>query len=157
MAAEIVRRLAAALLLAVPPPRSTPTRSQHAKPGFEIAVHGDGLVDDDLEQALLPIKWMLAFYIGGMGAKEKNFHLNLIERLGFGDEADERAGALPRGQARRGGGGGARRARRRDLARRPAGRASASASQAWKASPVTTLLCGTRDANALKVIAEAVR
>src|SRR5262249_35443139 len=59
----------------------------HAKPGFQIAVPVTVSMNDDLEQALLPIKWMLAFYIGGMGAKAKNFHLNLVERFGYADAA----------------------------------------------------------------------
>src|SRR5207253_4986015 len=52
-----------------------------ARPGFEIACPATVSLNDDLEQALLPIKFMLAFYIGGMGAAAKNFHLNLIARL----------------------------------------------------------------------------
>src|SRR3954453_3567678 len=62
---------------------------RHARPGFEIACPVQVVVADDLAQALLPIKWMLAFYIGGMGAAAKNFHLNLIGRLGFESEARE--------------------------------------------------------------------
>src|SRR5207244_12505403 len=58
-----------------------------ARPGFEIACPATVSLNDDLEQALLPIKFMLAFYIGGMGAAAKNFHLNLIARLGFEAEA----------------------------------------------------------------------
>jgi len=58
-----------------------------ARPGFEIACPVTVSLNDDLEQALLPIKFMHAFYIGGMGAAAKNFHLNLIARLGFEAEA----------------------------------------------------------------------
>ena len=45
-------------------------------------------VNDDLETALQPIKYMLAFYIGGMGAKKQNFHANLVRRMGYGDAVD---------------------------------------------------------------------
>ena len=31
---------------------------------------------------------MLGFYIGGMGAKNQNFHKNLMGRMGFEAEAD---------------------------------------------------------------------
>ena len=38
---------------------------------------------DDLEQARLPVKQHLALYIGGMGAREKNFYNDYAKRLGF--------------------------------------------------------------------------
>jgi F420-dependent oxidoreductase-like protein len=59
----------------------------NVKPGFEIACPVTVSMHHDLATALLPIKWMLAFYIGGMGAKEKNFHLNLVGRFGYEREA----------------------------------------------------------------------
>src|SRR4029079_7814104 len=34
-------------------------------------------------QALLPVKMMLGFYLGGMGAKSTNFHVDLLNRMGF--------------------------------------------------------------------------
>lgn len=46
-------------------------------------------INDDLEQALLPVKFMLAFYIGGMGARKKNFHANLVTRFGYGAEVEK--------------------------------------------------------------------
>ena len=45
------------------------------------------ILGDDVEKAMLPIKMSLAFYLGGMGAKEKNFHLDLMERMGYGEAA----------------------------------------------------------------------
>jgi F420-dependent oxidoreductase-like protein len=125
-----------------------------ARPGFEIACPVTVSVHDDLEQALLPIKWMLAFYIGGMGAAAKNFHLNLIARLGFEGEARrvqqlflegrraEAAAAVPD-----------RLADEISLAG-PAARIRDRLA-AWQASPVTTILAGTRDPAALRVLAEA--
>ena len=59
-----------------------------AKPGFEIACPVTVNVNDDLAHALLPVKYMLAFYIGGMGAKKQNFHANLVRRMGYGDAVD---------------------------------------------------------------------
>ena len=82
-----VRRLAAALLLAVPPEVYAESL-RGAKPGFEIACPVTVNVNDDLATALLPVKYMLAFYIGGMGAKKKNFHANLVRRMGYGDAVD---------------------------------------------------------------------
>jgi F420-dependent oxidoreductase-like protein len=124
------------------------------RPGFDIACTVTVNVNDDLAQALLPVKWMLAFYIGGMGAAEKNFHLNLIARMGFEAEARrvqqlfldgkraEAAAAVPD-----------RLADEISLAGSPA--RIRDRLQAWKASPVTTLLAGTRDVGALRLLAEA--
>ncbi len=56
------------------------------KPGFEITATVTTVVAP-LEQALTWAKVPLAFYIGGMGAKDKNFHLDLIGRLGYAEEA----------------------------------------------------------------------
>jgi F420-dependent oxidoreductase-like protein len=57
------------------------------KSDFEIAAMVNMYVNDDLEAALMPVKYMLALYLGGMGAKSDNFHKNLMGRMGFGDEA----------------------------------------------------------------------
>src|SRR5271166_1980465 len=40
-------------------------------------------MDDDLEKARLPIKQNLALYIGGMGARNKNFYNDYAKRLGY--------------------------------------------------------------------------
>jgi len=60
-----------------------------AKPGFEIAASAFINVSQDVETALLPVKAMLGFYIGGMGAKKRNFHKDLMARMGFAKEADK--------------------------------------------------------------------
>lgn len=128
---------------------------RQAKPGFDIAATVTVNVNKDLEQALLPIKMMLGFYIGGMGAREKNFHLNLIERMGYGDAAQqvqqlflagkraEAFAAVPNALADE-----------ISLAGPP--ERIRDRLQAWKASPVTTLLAGTRDPVALRLLAEAL-
>jgi hypothetical protein len=46
------------------------------------------VVNDDVQAAIDVVKWYLAFYIGGMGAKSKNFHLDVVSRLGYGEEAE---------------------------------------------------------------------
>ncbi len=58
-----------------------------APSNFEIACPVTVVINDDVDAALSMVKWTLAFYIGGMGAKDQNFHLNVIGRMGFGDEA----------------------------------------------------------------------
>jgi alkanesulfonate monooxygenase SsuD/methylene tetrahydromethanopterin reductase-like flavin-dependent oxidoreductase (luciferase family) len=53
---------------------------------FEIAPLVQLSMDDDLEKARLPIKQMLGLYIGGMGARGRNFYNDYARRLGY--EAD---------------------------------------------------------------------
>ncbi|MCL4103921.1 UNVERIFIED_CONTAM: hypothetical protein GTU68_034783 [Idotea baltica] len=60
-----------------------------AKPGFEISAMALVNFNDNLEEALYPVKAMLGFYIGGMGSKTRNFHKELMARMGFSDEAEE--------------------------------------------------------------------
>ncbi|GLZ07747.1 LLM class F420-dependent oxidoreductase [Actinomadura sp. NBRC 104412] len=55
--------------------------------GFEIAATVTTIVTDDLASALEFAKIPLAFYIGGMGARDRNFHLDLIGRLGYAEQA----------------------------------------------------------------------
>jgi len=38
---------------------------------------------DDLDESRLPIKQNLALYIGGMGARDKNFYNDAAKRLGY--------------------------------------------------------------------------
>ncbi len=44
-------------------------------------------MDDDLDAARLPVKRNLALYIGGMGAREKNFYNDYAKRLGYEEAA----------------------------------------------------------------------
>jgi F420-dependent oxidoreductase-like protein len=125
------------------------------KPGFEIVCPVTVNVHEDLEQALQPVKWMLAFYIGGMGARGRNFHADLVRRMGYGDAVDkiqqfffegkraEAAAAVPDQFADEISLVGSP-ARIRDRL------------QAWTTTPITTILAGTRDAAALRVLAEAL-
>ena len=46
------------------------------------------VVGDDLESCRAPVKMMLALYIGGMGARGKNFYNDYAKRLGYEKEAD---------------------------------------------------------------------
>ena len=60
-----------------------------AKPGFEIMQGVAMNVCDDVAEGLIPVKNNLALYIGGMGAKQRNFHNELMQRMGFEKEAAE--------------------------------------------------------------------
>jgi F420-dependent oxidoreductase-like protein len=125
------------------------------RPGFEIPVTVNVSLGNDLAQALTPIKWMLAFYIGGMGARGRNFHLNLIERMGFGDAARRVQALFLAGK------------RTEAVAAVPdqladeislAGPADRIRDRlaAWRESPVTALLAGTRDVHVVRLLAEAL-
>jgi F420-dependent oxidoreductase-like protein len=56
---------------------------------FDIAPSVTVVIDDDLEPAYNQIKPVLALYIGGMGAKGKNFYYDLACRYGFEGAAEE--------------------------------------------------------------------
>ncbi|HBZ70260.1 MAG TPA: LLM class F420-dependent oxidoreductase [Deltaproteobacteria bacterium] len=123
------------------------------RPDFEIACTVTVIVHDDVQQALNMAKPYIAFYIGGMGAKEKNFHLDLIARFGFAQEA--------------------RRVQELFLSGKRAEAIAAVPEQlvdeitlvgpkerirdrlgAWKESPVTSLLVGSQDPNVVRFMAE---
>ena len=55
----------------------------NAKADFEVTQGIVVNITDDEEKGLIPVKHMLALYIGGMGAKDRNFHKELIGRFGF--------------------------------------------------------------------------
>src|SRR5688572_28105103 len=54
----------------------------HAKPNFDVACPVQVVIAPTREEGLIPVKWTLTFYIGGMGARGKNFHRELIGRMG---------------------------------------------------------------------------
>ncbi len=56
--------------------------------GFEIAAVASMIPGDDIDQCADFMRPMLALYIGGMGAKGKNFHKDVFVRMGFGAECE---------------------------------------------------------------------
>ena len=44
---------------------------------------------NDLEQCMAPIRSSMALYIGGMGARDKNFYNNYAKAMGFDEAAIE--------------------------------------------------------------------
>ena len=54
---------------------------------FDVAPFVRVIVGDDVAQCMLPIRENMALYIGGMGAKGKNFYTDYATRLGFGEAA----------------------------------------------------------------------
>jgi F420-dependent oxidoreductase-like protein len=55
--------------------------------GFLVAPMAQVKVCDDVAEGLLPVKMMLGFYIGGMGHAARNFHADLMARMGYEEEA----------------------------------------------------------------------
>jgi len=54
---------------------------------LDIAPFVTCILGDDVEKCRMPVKGMLALYIGGMGARGKNFYNDYAKRLGYEAEA----------------------------------------------------------------------
>jgi F420-dependent oxidoreductase-like protein len=54
---------------------------------FEIAATVPVIIHDDVEEAAGFLRPTLALYIGGMGARDMNFHANVFGRMGYEAEA----------------------------------------------------------------------
>ncbi|MGH9306743.1 MAG: LLM class F420-dependent oxidoreductase [Acidimicrobiales bacterium] len=130
---------------------------QLAGAGSDFAVNAMATftVTDDVAAGLWPVKATLGFYIGGMGAKGQNYHTKLMSRMGFEEEAlkiqelffsgrrDEAIAAVPDDFADEISLVGPPQRIRRRL-------------EAWRASPVTTLMVSTRDPDSLGVVRDLV-
>jgi F420-dependent oxidoreductase-like protein len=127
----------------------------NARADFEIPQGVVVNVTDDLEAGLRPVKHMLALYVGGMGARNRNFHKELVTRMGFGAAADkvqdlylagrkdEAAAAVPD-----------------ELADEislvgPVGRIRERL-DVWRSTPVTSLLVSARGSAELRTLADLV-
>ncbi|WP_157252681.1 LLM class F420-dependent oxidoreductase [Nonomuraea typhae] len=125
--------------------------------GFDIAAMVMVIISDDVRSALDGVKMMLTLYIGGMGAKHRNFHADIIGRMGYAEAAghiqalylagrkDEAFNAIPD-----------------ELADGislvgPPGRIKERL-ELWHKSPVTSLLImGPRDEDSLRTIRDLVQ
>jgi F420-dependent oxidoreductase-like protein len=137
-------------------PRRTPLYEEAlaaAPDGFMVAPMAQARVCDDIAEGLLPVKAMLGFYIGGMGHAARNFHADLMARMGYEDEArrvqelflagrrDEAIAAVPDAFADEVSLIG------------PRGRI-AERLELWRTGPVTDLLVIAPDARTLRVLAD---
>ncbi|NWF70068.1 MAG: LLM class F420-dependent oxidoreductase [Chloroflexi bacterium] len=123
--------------------------------GFDIAPAAAVFVGDDIDACRAKVKPQLALYIGGMGAKDKNFYHDLVTRYGYGDTANriqelylsgkkaEAIALVPDALVDEVALCGPQ-ARIKDLL------------AVWKASPVTTLNLTVEDAAALRTVLEAL-
>ena len=120
---------------------------------FDVAPFVTCVLGDDLDQCRRPIKENLALYVGGMGARGKNFYNDYARRLGYEAAAvkiqdlflagkrAEAVAAVPDQLVD-------------DVALVGNRQRIGERLEAWKASPVRTLLIGTRQREALRVLAE---
>jgi F420-dependent oxidoreductase-like protein len=120
---------------------------------FDIAPFVSCVLGNDVARCRLPVKQSLALYIGGMGARGKNFYNDYAGRLGYESEArkiqelflagrrDEAVAAVPDKLVD-------------DIALVGPRERIAERLAAWKASPVTTMLIGTRQIEAIRLLAE---
>jgi F420-dependent oxidoreductase-like protein len=126
-----------------------------APEGFEIAATVNVLVGDDVQSLRDFLKPYLALYVGGMGAKGKNFYNSLMRRYGWEAEA-ERIQELYLGGHQR-----------EAIAAVPDELVDAIALvgskerirdrlAAWRETPVTTLVVGSPQPEALQMLAELV-
>jgi F420-dependent oxidoreductase-like protein len=124
-----------------------------APPGFDIAATVQVCVGDDVQALRDSLKPHLALYVGGMGAKGKNFYNTLARRYGWEDAAERIQELYLAGH------------QREAIAAVPDELVDAVALvgpkeriadrlAAWRETPVTTLIAGTPDPEALAVLAE---
>ncbi|MBO8184536.1 LLM class F420-dependent oxidoreductase [Streptomyces spirodelae] len=124
-----------------------------APPGFLVAPMAQARICDDVAEGLLPVKAMLGFYIGGMGHARRNFHAELMGRMGYAEDAARIQTLFAKG--------------RREEAVRAVPDAFADEIslvgprervaerlELWRAGPVTDLLVTAPDPATLRVLAE---
>jgi F420-dependent oxidoreductase-like protein len=126
-----------------------------APAGFEIAATVSVLVGDDVQALRDALKPHVALYVGGMGAKGKNFYNSLVSRYGWEAEAARIQELYLGGR------------QREAIAAVPDELVDAVSLvgpkerirdrlEAWRETPVTTLVVGSPQPEALEVLAELV-
>lgn len=63
--------------------------ARRSREDFEIAASCQVVITDDPASELERMRWIMALYIGGMGAPEQNFHAQVYRRMGYDREVDE--------------------------------------------------------------------
>lgn len=122
---------------------------------FDIAPSVTVILEEDLEMAYNQMKPQLALYIGGMGAKGKNFYFDLACRYGFEAEAETIQNLYLSGDR-----GGAMMAVPNDLIDEVALIGSKDRIkdrvQLWKDSPITTMNITAFNVETVRFMAELV-
>ncbi|HZT94581.1 MAG TPA: LLM class F420-dependent oxidoreductase [Gaiellaceae bacterium] len=121
--------------------------------GFEIAATASVLVGDDVAALRDALRPHVALYVGGMGAKGRNFYNALVRRYGWEAEAERIQELYLAGK------------QREAIAAVPDELVDAVSLvgpkeriaerlEAWRETPVTTLVLGTTQPEALRTLAE---
>ncbi|MEE2678418.1 MAG: LLM class F420-dependent oxidoreductase [Myxococcota bacterium] len=139
-----------------------PVREGIAKAGggkaiedFDVAPFVNVVMGDDVEACRFPVRAGLALYIGGMGARGKNFYNDYAKRLGYEEAAVKIQDLYLDGK------------KKEAMAEVPDALVDETALvgpreriadqlEAWKASPVKTMLLGVGQPEALRAVAELV-
>jgi F420-dependent oxidoreductase-like protein len=126
-----------------------------APDGFEIAATASVLVGDDVAALRDALRPHVALYVGGMGSRGRNFYNALVRRYGWEQEAERIQELYLSGKQRE-----AIAAVPDELVDAvslvgPKGRI-AERLEAWRETPVTTLVLGTMQPEALRTLAELV-
>jgi F420-dependent oxidoreductase-like protein len=125
-----------------------------ARDGFDIAPSAPAIVTDDVESGRAMLKEYYSFYVGGMGARGKNFYNDLFARYGYEAEAREIQDLFLDGKQRE----AATKVPDRfvdEVALVGSVERIRDRLAAWRESGATTLLVSTRDAATLRGVAEA--
>ena len=126
-----------------------------APPGFEIAATASVFVGDDVAALRDALRPHVALYVGGMGAKGRNFYNSLVRRYGWEEDAERIQELYLAGK------------QREAIAAVPDELVDAVSLigpkeriaerlEAWHETPVTTLVLGTTQPEALQTLAELV-
>jgi F420-dependent oxidoreductase-like protein len=126
-----------------------------APPAFEIAATASVFVGDDVPSLRDALRPYVALYVGGMGAKGRNFYNSLVRRYGWEEEAERIQELYLAGK------------QREAIAAVPDELVDAVSLigpkeriaerlEAWRETPVTTLVLGTTQPEALQTLAELV-
>jgi hypothetical protein len=130
----------------------TPGKSMET---FDVAPSVTVALGDDVDACRASVKPLLALYVGGMGAKGKNFYFDLVSRYGFAEEAAiiqehflegrraDAAAAVPDALVDQVALCGPRERIAEGLER-------------WRQSPVNTLIVNTEDPDVVELLAELV-
>ena len=162
---ELSAELCDGLLLTCMHPERLDVIEPHLQAGFARAGGGKSLdtfdlapavaviLGDDLDACRAPLKMSLALYIGGMGARDKNFYNEYIRKVGYEAEAREIQDLYLAGK------------KNEAIAKVPDALVDAlhlvgpkerirDRFQVWKASKVGTMLVGAVQPEAVRLIAE---
>ena len=124
-----------------------------AREGFDVAAGVQVLIDDDLQSARDALKPLLAFYVGGMGARGKNFYNDVVSRFGYEAAAREIQDLFLDGKQREATAAVPDALVDEVCLAGPADRVRDRLA-AWRESGVTTLLVMSRDQASVRMLAE---